>query len=86
MSQETFHISDSITTAREMREALGAVANILREHDVITNAGHLSLMDVVNQLRRFKDDSAWQISIERESPVEFEVVDKIYKEVDPVSI
>lgn len=86
MSQETFHISDSITTAREMREALGAVANILREHEVITNAGHLSLMDVVNQLRRFKDDSAWQISIERETPVEFEVVDKIYKEVDPVSI
>ncbi|MDO7226654.1 hypothetical protein Q5M53_10410 [Acinetobacter baumannii] len=86
MSQETLYILDARTTAKEMREALASVANILKEHEVITEAGYLSLMDVTQQLRRFKNNSAWQISIERETPVEFELVDKIYKETEPVTI
>jgi len=86
MSQETFCILDPRTTAKEMREALASVANILEEHDVITNAGYSSLMAVAQQLRRFKNNSAWQISIERETPVEFEIVDNIYKETEAVTI
>ncbi len=86
MSQETFYILDAKTTAKQMKAALSSVARILKEHQVITEKGFYSLMNVQQQLRTFKDNYSWQISIERDTPVEFEIVDNIYKESDPVSI
>ncbi len=86
MSQETLYILDARTTAKEMKEALASVATILKDHDVITEAGYSSLINVTSQLRRYRNNYAWQISIERDAPVEFELVENIYKETEAVTI
>lgn len=86
MDEEAFYFLDSLTTAKEMREALGSVASILQENRVITDAGYASLLGVIQQLRKFKSEIAWQVSIERETPIEFELVENIYNETEPVFI
>ena len=86
MTQEKLYILDAKTTAKQMKAAISSVAQILREHKIITEKGFYSLQLVEQQLRRFKENYSWQISIERDSPIEFEIVEKIYKETDPVSI
>lgn len=86
MSQEELYILDPTTSAKEMREVLRSIANILKQYSIITEAGFASLIGAADQLRKFRNESAWQLSIERETPIEFQVVENIYNETDPVSI
>lgn len=86
MSQEELYILDPTTSAKEMRNVLRSIANILKQYSIITESGFASLIGAADQLLKFRNESAWQLSIERETPIEFQVVENIYNETDPVSI
>lgn len=86
MLNDNLSIVKSNITAKEMRSAIGSVANILKNEGIITSDGYSSLIDIQSQLKVFKSKSSWFTSIDLERPIEFELVDGIIKEKEPVSI
>ncbi len=71
-------------SARDMKEAVATVADLLYEKEIITQLGYINLCRVSESLKSYKRSSSWEIVIDREQAIEFDIAENILHEVDPV--
>ncbi|WP_151978521.1 hypothetical protein [Acinetobacter soli] len=76
----SFEIQLPDITAKEMADAINSVATILLQHDILSDNGFASLSKVAAEIKAFKKQKIWQLSIDRDFPVEFKEAENIIKE------
>lgn len=86
MLNDSLFILEPNITAKDMAGAIGSIASILKDKDIITDNGYSSLLDIQSQLKAFKNNKYWFMSVDIDRPIEFEIIDKVLKEKDPVSV